>query len=100
MKIFIFSVTAFIALAGVALAQQPLAPPQTVEQVSEQANGIITALQAQRNQAADQAVTAQAAASKANNEIEKLRKELAEAKVDAIKARAEKHEAPEPEPAK
>jgi chromosome segregation ATPase len=97
MKTFIYAFTAFVALAGVALAQQP---PQTVEQVSEQANGIIAALQAQRNQAADQAAAAQAATSKANNEIEKLRKELAEAKVDAIKARAEKHEAPEPEPAK
>ena len=96
MKTFIYALTAFVALAGIALAQQP---PQTVEQVSEQANGIITALQAQRNQAADQAAAAQAATSKANNEIEKLRNELAEAKVDAIKARAEKHEAPAPAPA-
>ena len=67
--------------------------------MSEHANGIITALQAQRNQAADQAAAAQAATSAANNEIDKLRKELAEAKVDAIKARAEKHEAPAPAPA-
>lgn len=96
MKTFIYAVTAFVALAGIALAQQP---PQTVEQVSEHANGIITALQAQRNQAADQAAAAQAATSAANNEIDKLRKELAEAKVDAIKARAEKHEAPAPAPA-
>jgi phage shock protein A len=95
MKTFIFAVTAFVALAGVALAQQP---PQTVEQVSEQANRIITTLQAQRNQAADQAAAAQAATSKVNDEIEKLRKELAEAKFDAIKARAEKHEATAPVP--
>ena len=99
MKTFIYALTAFVALAGVALAQQPPAPPQTVEQVSEHANGIITALQAQRNQAADQAAAAQAATSAANNEIDKLRKELAEAKVDAIKASAEKHEAPAPAPA-
>ena len=96
MKTFIYAVTAFVALAGVALAQLA---PETFEQVSEHANGIITALQAQRNQAADQAAAAQAATSAANNEIDKLRKELAEAKVDAIKARAEKHEAPAPAPA-
>jgi hypothetical protein len=93
MKTLIYAATAFIALAGVALAQQP---PQTVEQVSEQANGIIAALQAQRNQAADQAASAQAATTRANAEVEKLRRELAAAKEEAIKERAAKDVTPAP----
>jgi hypothetical protein len=58
--------------------------PQTAEQVSEQANAIIAALQVQRNNASDQAASAQAAASRAQAEVAKLTKEVSELKAKPI----------------
>lgn len=76
MKIIYIAIGLFAFIAA-ASAQQA---PQTVEQVSEQANGIIAALQAQRNQASDQAAGAQAELTKARSEVTKLAKENAELK--------------------
>lgn len=64
-------------LSSPALAQQP-AP--TVEQVQEQANGLITALQSQRNACMDQ--SAQTIAN-AQSQIAKLQKEIAELRKSA-----------------
>ena len=69
---------AFILIASPALAQS--APAQSVAEVSEQANGIIQALQAQRNASMDQAAAAASQVAKLTKEVEKLTKELSDAK--------------------
>ncbi len=80
MKTLIFVLATLAALAGAAMAQQ--AQP-TVQSTAEDANRIIGALQTQRNNALDQAVSAQAATAKAQAELAAAKKEN-----DDLKAKA------------
>ena len=75
MKFAIVTIALFFASA--ALSQE--VKPQTMQEVSDQANGIIAALQAQRNQAYDQAALATAQVSKLTKELDAARAELTEA---------------------
>jgi len=69
--------------SGISLAQQAAAPAPTVQSTAEDANRIIGALQTQRNNALDQAVSAQAATAKAQAELAAVKKEI-----DDLKAKA------------
>jgi hypothetical protein len=89
MVYFAIGLFAFVAAASAQTA------PQTVEQVSKQANSIISALQTQRNNALDQATIAQAALAEAQKDLADAKKEVAD-----LKAKAEAPATPTPQPAK
>ena len=82
MKQIAYALAAFIALAGIATAQE--AP--TVQSTAEDANRIIGALQTQRNSALDQAAGAQSQLAKANDELAKAKAQIADFKAkEAVK---------------
>jgi peptidoglycan hydrolase CwlO-like protein len=64
--------------SDIAFAQQPPAP--TVQSTAEDANRIIGALQTQRNNALDQAVSAQAATAKVQTDLAAAKKEIEDLK--------------------
>ena len=78
MKTIIFVLATLAALAGAAMAQQSPAP--TVQSTAEDANRIIGALQTQRNNALDQAVSAQAATAKVQTDLAAAKKEVEDLK--------------------
>ena len=73
MKMLMFALAAQVIVVPAAMAQQ-VTP--TVQSTAEDANRIIGVLQAQRNSALDQAVSAQAATAKAQADLVAAKKEI------------------------